>query len=302
MAGNPMPSLVISGESDRENPPVVGNRVQPFYTNSNSGREDSMKKVPTTFSGLLHERLGLDELFSLKAWQASVAELVGTGALVFTLEAIAISSTEAQIGSPHLVIAALISILVTVLILVTGPVSGGHLNPAISLSAALVGRITAARAAIYVAMQCLGGFLATLALKAAVAREVAREFSLGGCGLGQAEARPALWLETVCTFVLLLSVTVVFNEGRAGAMAHGPVTVSAVIGTTVGLMVYVSATVTGRKGYSGVGLNAARCFGPAVVGGGDLWTAHWVFWVGPILASMGMYVYVKALPRQNSHV
>ncbi|KAI8568077.1 hypothetical protein RHMOL_Rhmol02G0169300 [Rhododendron molle] len=45
----------------------------------------------------------------------------------------------------------------------------------------------------------------------------------------------------------------------------------------------MSTTVTAAKGYAGI--NPARCFGPAVVRGGHLWDGHWIFWVGPTLAS-----------------
>ncbi|KAE9444841.1 hypothetical protein C3L33_23261, partial [Rhododendron williamsianum] len=51
------------------------------------------------------------------------------------------------------------------------------------------------------------------------------------------------------------------------------------------LLVFISTTVTAAKGYAGVVINPARCFGPTVVRGGHIWDGHWIFWVRPTLAS-----------------
>ncbi|KAG5539368.1 hypothetical protein RHGRI_019798 [Rhododendron griersonianum] len=58
-----------------------------------------------------------------------------------------------------------------------------------------------------------------------------------------------------------------------------------IVGLVLGHLVFISTTVTAAKGYGGAGINPARCFGPAVVRGGHLWDGHWIFWVGPTLAS-----------------
>ena len=48
---------------------------------------------------------------------------------------------------------------------VIGPVSGGHVNPAISLSLAVVGLITPIRAFFYVIAQAVGGIIGSFILK-----------------------------------------------------------------------------------------------------------------------------------------
>ncbi|KAG5539441.1 hypothetical protein RHGRI_019846 [Rhododendron griersonianum] len=58
-----------------------------------------------------------------------------------------------------------------------------------------------------------------------------------------------------------------------------------IVGLVLGHLVFISTTVTAAKGYAGAMINPARCFGPAVVRGGHLWDGHWIFWVGPTLAS-----------------
>lgn len=49
---------------------------------------------------------------------------------------------------PNLVLSILVAVIVTILLLAVLPISGGHMNPAISFSAALIGFISLSRAAI----------------------------------------------------------------------------------------------------------------------------------------------------------
>ena len=112
-----------------------------------------------------------------------MAELVGTAVLVFAIDTIVISSYGTKIEAPNLVMAILIAITVTILLLAANPVSGGHINPVVTFSAALVGIISFSRAAIYILAQCVGAVLGALALKAVVNSTIEETFSLGGCTL-----------------------------------------------------------------------------------------------------------------------
>lgn len=234
-----------------------------------------------------------------QVWRASLTEVLGTALLVFALDTIVISSIQTDT-------------IIAILLLATFPISGGHINPLVTFSAALIGHMTITRAAIYILAQCVGGIFGALALKAVVTNKIAHNFSLGGCtlnvvvpgpdglveiGLG---TRQALWLEIICSFVFLFaSVWMAFDSRQAKAL--GRVTVCIVIGTVLGLLVFVSTTVTAQKGYAGAGLNPARCLGPALVRGGHLWDRHWVFWAGPAIACVAFALYTKVIPSQNLH-
>ena len=243
-------------------------------------------------------------------WRASLAEVFGTAVLVFAMDTIVISSYETQTKTPNLVMATLIAITIAILLLATFPISGGHINPAITLSAMFTGLITVSRAAIYILAQCIGAILGALALKAVVNSTIEQTFSLGGCTLKILAPGPsgpvaigletgqALWLEIICTFVFLFSsIYIAFD--RRQAIALGRVVFCSIIGLVVGLLVFISTTVTATKGYAGVGMNPARCLGPALVRGGHLWKGHWVFWVGPIVASLTFSLYTKIIPREH---
>ncbi|CAN1172966.1 Aquaporin A [Linum perenne] len=88
---------------------------------------------------------------------------------------------------------------------------------------------------------------------------------------------------------------------RRQVTALGRVTVCVIIGIVLGLLVFVSTSVTATKGYAGAGLNPARCLGPAVVRGGLLWDGHWVFWIGPGVACIAFALYVRIIPREHFH-
>ncbi|XP_061958223.1 uncharacterized protein LOC133679594 [Populus nigra] len=283
-----------------------GNKVQPFASTPRPSKTERGKRDSSALSRIL----GLDELVSLNVWRASLAEVFGTAVLVFAMDTIVISSYETQTKTPNLVMATLIAITIAILLLATFPISGGHINPAITLSAMFTGLITVSRAAIYILAQCIGAILGALALKAVVNSTIEQTFSLGGCTLKIVAPGPsgpvaigletgqALWLEIICTFVFLFSsIYIAFD--RRQAIALGRVVFCSIIGLVVGLLVFISTTVTATKGYAGVGMNPARCLGPALVRGGHLWKGHWVFWVGPVVASVVFSLYTKMIPREH---
>lgn len=245
-------------------------------------------------------------------WRASIGEVVGTAALVFMIDTIVISTFQTETEIPNLVISVLLVPLVAILLLNVCPISGGHINPIVSFSAALVGVISLSRATIYIAAQCLGSILGALALKAVVDSSIENTYFLGGCTLTVVSPDPkglvstgietgqALWLEIICSFLFLfLSLWMVYDYRQLKALGH--ITVCWLSGFVLGLLVFISTTVTTKKGYSGAAINPARCFGPAIVRGGHLWTNHWVFWVGPTVACLTFYVYTKLIPRQHFH-
>ncbi|CAL1385111.1 unnamed protein product [Linum trigynum] len=260
----------------------------------------------------LQSFLGLQDLFSQNIWRAAVAELIGTAAFVFCIDVIVISSLESQATMPNLVLACLIAVIVPILVIATFPISGGHVNPLVTFCAFLLGLVSLSKALIYILAQCLGAILGALALKAVVSSAIESKFSLGGCtvtvvapgpngpiitGLGTGQA---LWLEIICGFVFLFASVWMAFDGRQ-VRALGRVTVCVIIGIVLGVLVFASTTVTAARGYGGAGFNPARCLGPAVVRGGHLWDGHWVFWVGPGVASVAFVLYVKVIPREHFH-
>jgi MIP family channel proteins len=163
-----------------------------------------------------------------------------------------------------------------------GAVSGGHLNPAVTLGVWIMGRITPMGAALYVVAQLAGGLAAGLALKAVFA-DSWQASNVGTPALG-AGVTPLLGIvvEAVLTALLLLVVIGTTVDSRAPKLG----------GLAVGLAVTADILVGGPL--TGAAMNPARWFGPAVASGAY---ADWyVWWIGPAIgAAIAALVYRTAL-------
>src|SRR5437764_207046 len=153
----------------------------------------------------------------------AVAEGVGTAFLVAAVVGSGIAAQRLSPGDAGLQLlenAAATGAALVALILAVGPVSGGHLNPVVSLSDFLLGGIDWPALAAYVPAQVLGG-----ALGAVVANLM---FDLPAVNWStHARTGSGLWLaEAVATIGLLL---VVFGVVRSGRVAAAPFAVGAYI-------------------------------------------------------------------------
>ncbi|KAJ0011169.1 hypothetical protein Pint_34837 [Pistacia integerrima] len=243
-----------------------------------------------------------DLLFQM--WRAATTELVATACLIFTLTTSIISCLNSHEAEPKLLVPFAVFIIAFLFLMVTVPLSGGHMSPVFTFIAALKGIITLARAAIYVFAQCLGSIISFVIMSSVMSQNAAQKYFYGGCiieGNGETrgiDAETALILEFTCTFVVLfVGVTVAFDKRRCKELGLGMV--CGIVAGSMAIAVFVSITITGEAGYSGVGLNPARCLGPALIHGGSLWEGHWVFWVGPFVACIVYYGYTKTLPREG---
>ena len=154
----------------------------------------------------------------------ALAEGLGTGLLVAVvvgsgIAAEALSPTD--VGLQLLQSSTATVLALAALILTFGPVSGAHLNPAVTLAERLTGKVDSRTAAAYIGAQVAGGCLGTV-----VANLM---FELPAVELAT-EDRTSLALalsEVVATFGLL---TVVFGVVRSGRMTAVPVAVAGYIG------------------------------------------------------------------------
>ena len=100
---------------------------------------------------------------------AYIAELVGTLFLVFFITAIGVLfvsvGDQAQFGSDYAVIGLTYGFVLTVLIVGIGLASGGHFNPAVTLGAIVMKKISAVDGIIYMLAQLSGGVLGALLTK-----------------------------------------------------------------------------------------------------------------------------------------
>ena len=197
--------------------------------------------------------------------KALTAEFVGTFALVF------IGAGAGAIGAGGLVGVALAHGLVLVAVAAAyGPISGAHINPAVTIALWFGRQIKAAEAVAYIVVQVLGGIAGGYALR----------FVLGGAGSGLGATNLAgsvsplqgVAVEAVLTFFLVNTIYNTAVSGKAGN--HAPVA----IGLTLAFCILMGGPLTGAS------LNPARTLGPAIVTGN--YADLWVYLVGPVIGGL----------------
>jgi len=172
-------------------------------------------------------------------------------------------------GTPVLIIAFGFGLGLLVALYAFGEVSGGHFNPAVSLSMWVDGRLDGVSFVLYVVAQVVGAVLASLVAMAAFSKEfVASTATVPNTALGVSDV-DALLLEILFTalFVgVILKVT---------ASANGAATAFLAISLTLLVIHVVLVPLTGTS------VNPARTLGPALVGGN--YTAIWAYMAGPLV-------------------
>lgn len=217
--------------------------------------------------------------------KALVAEFIGTFTLIFIgVGAIAADTiTGGKVGLTGIALAH--GLALVVMITATAAVSGGHLNPAVTISLWSIKKIDTANAGLYVLAQCLGATFAAAILRCVLPADVVATIHLGTPALGQGISYGmGLITEIVLTFFLVLSVLGTAVDSRA------PKCGGLFIGLAVTMDILMGGPITGAA------MNPARYFGPAVLDGG--FTNCGVYWIGPIIGGIiAAFVYKTQLEK-----
>ncbi len=202
--------------------------------------------------------------------KAFIAEFIGTFALIFVGVG-AIAADYMSGGASGLVGVALAhGLVIAVMVSATGAISGGHLNPAVTIAALIGKKIAVGKALMYIGAQCLGAIVAALLIKLAVPAETLDAVGMGTPALGDGiTLTQGLVTEIVLTFFLVFVVYGTAIDARA------PKVGGLFIGLTVTLDILMGGPITGAA------MNPARHLGPALMGGGL--QNLWLYWVGPII-------------------
>lgn len=172
-----------------------------------------------------------------------------------------------------------------------GGVSGCHINPAVTIAAVVAGRLPASKAGTYIIAQVAGAVVGA-AILYIIASGKGGGYDVGTSGLGQNgwgvgylgeyNVISAFVFELVATF---LFVVVILGATGAGAPA-------AVAGMAIGLALVVIHLV--GINVTGVSVNPARSFGPALFAGGHALGQLWLFIVAPVLGAVAAGVLFKS--------
>ncbi|KAF3328776.1 putative aquaporin TIP4-3 [Carex littledalei] len=204
--------------------------------------------------------------------RAVLAEVVLTFLFVFAGVGAAMAAGKMSGGGDTIMALSAVAIahtlVVAVMISAGLHISGGHLNPAVTLGLAVGGHITLIRSVLYILAQLLGSSVACLLLKYLTGGLETPVHTLAA-GMGSFQG---VIMEIVLTFSLLFTVYATIVDPKKGIIAGlGPLLVGLVVG----------ANIFAGGPFSGASMNPARSFGPALAAGD--WSDHWVYWVGPII-------------------
>jgi aquaporin Z len=203
-----------------------------------------------------------------------VAEFLGTALLVFVAVGAAVTGIE-TVGAFGVALAFGVTLLA--LAYAIGPVSGCHVNPAVTLGVLLSRGMTAAEAGAYWVVQFAGGIAGAAVLQlltssfgdvndetgALGANDYGVTVSLGG----------AFVLEVLLTFVLVVVVLMVTGKSAAPGFA------GLAIGLTLTAVHLVGIPLTGTS------VNPARSLGPALFAGGEPLEHVWLFILAPLVGA-----------------
>jgi MIP family channel proteins len=156
----------------------------------------------------------------------------------------------------------------------TANISGGHINPAVTIAMMLTKNIGMTRGVAYIIAQFAGAAAGSLLLMLCIPNDL--EGALGAHGLNDAmNAGEGVLLEILMTAFLVL---VIFNVAvsRKGWGINAPIA----IGLAVMLIHFVGVTWTGAS------VNPARSFGPALVA--NEWGDFWIYIVGPVVGGVAV--------------
>jgi aquaporin Z len=219
-----------------------------------------------------------------------VAELIGTfalvlfgcGSAVFGQIFVANNDSFTSTGNPITITAIGLCFGLAVLIMAyaIGPISGCHVNPAVSLGVFLNKGMSGKDLIGYWIAQLIGALLGAVAVGAVSGQWT----SFGANGFAEGHLAGAFIGEVLFTFLFLIVILGVTSKNAAPGFA------GIAIGWALAIINIVMIPIDGAS------VNPARSFGPALLTGGEALSQLWVFIVAPLIGAAiaaGVWGYLK---------
>jgi len=203
---------------------------------------------------------------TLRRWAAEVLAtfvlvFVGTGAIMVDQ---VVPGTLGNVG-----IGMVFGLAVFSMILAVGPISGAHMNPAVTLAFWSSGRLHREQLLPYISAQLFGAVLGSLLLKAL--------FQDQPTSLGVTQPSGTMLqsfgMEMMLSFILMFVIL---------SVAHGSDEEGQTAGLAIGATVALEAMIGGP--ISGASMNPARSFGPALISMN--FAHHWMYWLAPTMGCL----------------
>ncbi|GFO22746.1 Aquaporin [Plakobranchus ocellatus] len=181
----------------------------------------------------------------------------------------------------YVCIALAFGLAIMALIQMIGHVSGGHINPAVTIAMAVAMKISIVRAFLYVTAQILGAIVGGFILKGLTPSHFHDNLAVTRLGNDVTQAQ-GFGIELILTFVL---VTVIFGTTDPHRASFGSPSLLIGLTVTVGHLAGIN--------YTGSSMNPSRSLGSAIAS--DSWDDHWIYWIAPIaggLLSAAVYKFI----------
>lgn len=196
------------------------------------------------------------------------AEYLGTFALVFCGTGAIIIDQHSN-GSLGLVgIALAFGLIITAMIYIFGPISGTHINPAVTISLMVSRKIEITVGIFYIIAQVIGAISASSVLHLMFPDNLSLGATMPSGSIVQ-----SFVMEFITTFFLMLTILGVTSQKKEEASLSG-----LIIGLTVVGLILIAGPISGGS------FNPARSIGPALISG--KYTSLWIYLVAPIFGAV----------------
>lgn len=167
-----------------------------------------------------------------------------------------------------------------------GEVSGAHINPAMTVAFWKNGNISSAIAGLYLFMQFSAGIFSAWFNRWAIGFAFEdMPVNFAATVPGPLGVFPAFAAEFLMTAVLMIIILVLSHSSRHKDKAG------------IVIAILLAAYLVVETPLSGMSLNPARSFGPALIGG--VWKGLWIYFVAPVLGALSAQVTYKFLLRKG---
>ena len=168
-----------------------------------------------------------------------------TGEFFGTAFMVAVGCGSVALGASHGIVSLTFGVAVTLAIIAFGPLSGAHINSAVSIAFWRDGQLEGRLLPTYVVAQCTGGIAGALIVSGAAPTSLAPSVSLVE-GFG---------IEVAITAALMTSILLIVQRSSSRMM------IALWVGGTVALLAFIAGPMTGAS------MNPARTLGPNLLNG-----------------------------------
>ncbi|HET9421178.1 MAG TPA: MIP family channel protein [Nocardioides sp.] len=206
------------------------------------------------------------------------AEAIGTFVLVLVGCGVAVTSDGDLVAT-----GLAFGLTITFMVYALGRISGGHFNPAVSIGAAVGGRVSWREAGTYIGAQFVGAILGGLVLMILMLGVDGFEafdsnFPLGTNGYSEGPYDYAVWAALLVELIMTALFVFVILSVTDNRNEH-PSLAPLAIGVSLAMIHFMLIPLTGTS------VNPARSLGPALFSGVDWIVQVWPFLIAPVVGA-----------------